>query len=333
MSGTSTNVPVTLGLMTWGREGTSGARVHDIKACEEMLDVLLKHGHNEVDTAIMYCGGTSEEYLGEIDWKSRGTKVDTKLWPAEYDGRKAKFDLDGLRYFLDIQLKAVKAEQLEIYYLHAPDYSTPLEETVAAIDSLYKEGKFKRWGVSNYPAWQVATICGIAERNGFVKPSAYQGIYNALHRAIEPELFPCLRANGISFYEFNPLGGGFFTGAVSRDADVEKGSRFDPNTSQGQNYRSRYWREEYFSAMDKIKPVAEKHGLALAEIALRWIQHHSLLSREHGDNILIGASSLGHLEANLTDMEKGPLPEEVTNVLDEAWEIVKAVASQYFRSD
>jgi len=89
-----------------------------------------------------------------------------------------------------------------------PDASTPLDETIAAVDVLYKEGKFKRFGVSNYSAHQVDELVKTADAKGYVKPTAYQGIYNALHRTVEKELFPVLRKHGISFYEFNPLGGG-----------------------------------------------------------------------------------------------------------------------------
>ncbi|BGP36759.1 hypothetical protein JCM10450v2_000651 [Rhodotorula kratochvilovae] len=331
MPAATTNVPITLGLMTWGREGVEMARVHDLPTCEEMLDLFLRHGHNEVDTALIYGEGSSEEYLGQIDWKKRGVVVDTKLAPGTYAGRDVQFTLDGLRKYIDVQLAAIKTDQFDLWYLHMPDASTPLEETLAAVNTLHKEGKFKRFGISNYSAKQVEEFIAIADEKGYIKPTAYQGVYNALHRAVEKELFPVLRKNGISFYEFNPLGGGIFTGQLKRDADVEKGSRFDPNTAQGKNYRNRYWRDEYFQALDLIEPVAKAHGLALAEIALRWVSHHSLLARDKGDNILIGASSVKHLEANLVDLEKGPLPQEVLDALDRAWEVVKDIASPYHR--
>jgi len=89
-----------------------------------------------------------------------------------------------------------------------PDASTSLEETLEAVNTLHKEGKFERFGVSNYSAAQVDDFCAIADKKGWIKPTAYQGIYNALHRSVEKELFPVLRKHGISFYEFNPLGGG-----------------------------------------------------------------------------------------------------------------------------
>ena len=83
-------------------------------------------------------------------------------------------------------------------------------------------------------SWEVAEIVGICKANGYIQPTAYQGIYNAIHRKVEPELFPCLRKYGIAFYEFNPLGGGFFTGRYSSMQDsAEPGSRFDPSKGQG----------------------------------------------------------------------------------------------------
>lgn len=113
------------------------------------------------------------------------------------------------------------------------------------------------------------------------------------------------------------VGGGFFTGRYNKpDEGVEPGSRFDPNKGQGQNYRKRYeysipfliavdrpnlaacryWNEPYFKALEIIKQAADKAGLTMAEVALRWISHHSLMKREHGDAVLIGASSLNHIE-------------------------------------
>ena len=80
-------------------------------------------------------------------------------------------------------------------------------------------------------------------------------------------------------------------------------------TPNMQNYRRRYWNEPYFNALAKIEAVAEKYNLTMAEIALRWISHHSLMKREYGDAVLIGASSTKHIEQNLVDLEKGPLRE------------------------
>ena len=93
---------------------------------------------------------------------------------------------------------------IDMWYLHGPDRGTPYEVTLKAVDELYKEGKFKRFGISNYMSWEVAEIVGICRANGWVQPTVYQGMYNAIQRKVELELFPCLRKFGIAFYEFNP---------------------------------------------------------------------------------------------------------------------------------
>ncbi|OBZ74930.1 Aflatoxin B1 aldehyde reductase member 3 [Grifola frondosa] len=329
---------IVMGAMTFGAPGQEGARVNDLKDVEAILDVFQAHGHYEIDTAQTYCGGTSEEYLGKIDWKKRGLKMDTKLYPNISNVRLQRpgkppisHSPEDLRHYLDVSLKALNTNQLDMWYLHGPDRTTPYEVTLKAVNELYKEGKFKRFGISNFMSWEVAEIVGICKANGYIQPTAYQGLYNAIHRKVEPELFPCLRKFGISFYEFNPLGGGFFTGRYhSSNESVEPGSRFDPTVGQGKTYRTRYWNEAYFKAVAAIEQVAQVHNLTMAEIALRWISHHSLMKREYGDAVLIGASSLKHIEQNLIDLEKGPLPEGVLKVLDEAWLSVMPYASNYF---
>ncbi|KAJ5705869.1 hypothetical protein N7536_001558 [Penicillium majusculum] len=180
-------------------------------------------------------------------------------------------------------------------------------------------------------AWEVAEICEICSKHDWIKPSVYQGIYNPLHRAIEPELIPCLRFYGISLYAFQPLAGGFLTARYHRDTkDFVEGSRFNPKRRQGRAQQGRYWNEGYFNALDIIRPVAKRHGLTGSECAFRWLSHQSGLNRELGDAVLVGASSHKQLETNLVELEKGPLPEEVVQALDDGWMQVRAGAFKYW---
>lgn len=318
-------------------ETAEQARVHNLEDCAKILDIFQAHGHNEVDTARTYGGGSSEEYLGQLKWQERGIVLDTKLSPAQRITEREKqytHKRDDLKPALLESLKALQTDKVDMWYLHAPDHATPYDETLEAVNELYKEGYFKRFGISNYAAWEVAQMCELCERHGWKKPDVYQGIYNALHRTVEPELFPCLRHYGIAFYEFNPIAGGMLTDKYQRtteDSEIEPGSRFDPSRAQGSNYRRRYWTDAYFDALDVIRPVAKKLGLTTVEAALRWASHHSLLKREYGDAIIIGASSAAQLEENLTNLEKGPLPDELVKAFDEAWAIVKGQCKPYFR--
>ncbi|RFU33148.1 hypothetical protein B7463_g3184, partial [Scytalidium lignicola] len=330
-----TTVKIVFGAMTLGEKGAEQARVHSLEECTAILDVFQKHGHNEIDTAIVYGGGSSEKYLGQLHWQDRGIIMDTKFSPRTVLalGVKTTHSPEHLRQALKCSLVSLQTDKIDMWYLHAPDRTTPYEVTLREVNNLYKEGYFKRFGISNYMAWEVAQICEICDRNGWIKPTAYQGVYNAVHRAVESELFPCLRKYGLSFYEFNPLAGGYLTSRYHRnmmDGDLEEGSRFDPKRKQGQHYRNRYWNDAYFDALDILRPVAQKHGLSEAECALRWMANHSLLKREYGDAIIIGASSAAQLEENLTNLEKGPLPEEVLKAFDEGWAKVKGICTNYF---
>lgn len=206
----------------------------------------------------------------------------------------------------------------------------PLEETLKSINDVYQEGHFKRFGISNYRADEVEQIMSICESKGYIKPTVYQGLYNSIARSAEAELLPVLRKHGLSYYCYNPLGGGFFTGAIkSKDDKVTEG-RFSEGTWQGQSYRKRYYRDEYFEALDKVRKASSDSGLTMGEIALRWMQHHSKLdTKQHGDAIIIGASSINHIDQNLTDFEKGPLPKEVVDAVNGAWELCKNNAPPY----
>ncbi|KAM7219389.1 aflatoxin b1-aldehyde reductase [Rhypophila decipiens] len=334
-------IKIVFGAMTIGKPGVEQARVTSLEDASKILDVFQKHGHNEIDTARVYGGGSSEEHLGQLKWQDRGLVMDTKLAPTGAGNLKTRIALDGLRLYthdprelreglLD-SLKALQTDKIDMFYLHAPDRGTPYIDTLREINNLHNEGHFSRFGISNYAAWEVAQIAELCIRNNWKRPDAYQGVYNALHRAAEPELFPCLRHYGIAFYEFNPLAGGFLTDRYQRESWADEGgSRFDPSKKQGENYRKRYWNEAYFDALDIIRPVAKRHGLSTAEAALRWVSHHGLLRREHGDAIIIGASSAAQLEENLVNLEKGPLPEELVDAFDQGWKIVKGVCSGYF---
>ncbi|PRP79949.1 hypothetical protein PROFUN_05925 [Planoprotostelium fungivorum] len=325
-------INIVFGAMTFGSSAEQ-SRTTSLDDCAAILDIFQKHGHKEIDTARVYGLGTSEEYLGKLKWQERGLIMDTKLYPSKAGWLTETTITHGpedLRKHLELSLKALNAKKIDMWYLHGPDRSVPYEVTMREVDRLHREGLFDKFGISNYMSWEVAQICEICDRHGWIKPSAYQGIYNAIHRTVEPELFPCLRHYKMSFYAFNPLGGGFFAGNFKKEEKVEEGSRFDPERKQGQMYRTRYWNDAYFEALDMIRPVAEKHNLTLAEVALRWMSHHSLLKREHNDAILIGASSTKHIEQNLIDLEKEALPEEVVQVLDKAWTHVKAHASKYY---
>ncbi|KIJ69419.1 hypothetical protein HYDPIDRAFT_106025 [Hydnomerulius pinastri MD-312] len=306
--------------MTMGSPGKNGVRTTDQKACQEIIDIFLQHGHTELDTARGYGEGTTEQMLATLDL--RNATIDTKVPPRPPGNHKPA----ALGAAFSKSLEYLKRDKVRVLYLHAPDRSVPFEETAREVNRLYEEGKFEIFGLSNFAAWEVTEVVAVCRANGWVQPQIYQVMYNAITREMETELLPCCRKFGIRIVIYNPLAGGLFAGKVtSTEEAVEEGSRFDPRTNQGANYRRRYLKEGYFKALDMIKEAAEKHGLRMTEIALRWCQHHSALTQE--DGIILGASSAAQLVDNCIDSAKGPLPNDVLEVLDEAYRVVKAHGS------
>ncbi|KAK3814668.1 MAG: NADP-dependent oxidoreductase domain-containing protein [Linnemannia elongata] len=326
---TTANIPrVILGTMTFGLENTSTEtsliRVRGVDNVAPFLTTLYAHGHIEVDTARLYGNGDSEEVLSQLP--TAHLKISTKVFPFA----PGSHNKENLPVQVRESLKALKAEKVDILYLHAPDYSIPYEETVKAIDDLYKEGLFERFGLSNYPAWNVAQIYEICKQNGYVHPSVYQGMYNPIARSVTIELLPCLRHYGISFYAYNPISGGVLSGKYKFAEDnIKEGDRFDPNTRFGKLFRERYWTKTNFEAVQELTKIATANNLTLLEATLRWMRHHSGLTAK--DGIIMGASKVEQLEESLTELDKGPLPEEMVKAFDEAWEHVKATTVWYFR--
>ncbi|RVD83674.1 uncharacterized protein DFL_005453 [Arthrobotrys flagrans] len=331
MAQSKTQLPVILGTMTFGEN----SRITDPEECKRLIEIFKSYGHTELDTARVYNSGTSEIYLGKIG--TSGLTVATKLYPTAKPGvnnpTATNHTPECINKEVSISLTSLNLQSIDLWYLHAPDHTTDITITLPAVNDLFTSNKIKALGISNYKSWEVARICEISKAKGYQLPKVYQGVYNVIHREVEPELFSVLRHYGISFYAYNPLAGGFFTatGPKSVDEDVESGTRFDNTKIQGQMYRARYWKESYFTARSIIEEVANKHGLTLVEVALRWINHHSLMKKENEDKVIIGASSEKHLRENCEDLEKGPLPEEVVEVCAKAWAVVKPDCETYWR--
>lgn len=302
-----------------------------MEVAAKILDVFQGHGHSEVDTARTYAHGSSEAHLAKLNWQSRGISVATKSPPTGVY-IPPFFDTRGktLRDLVLESMNTLQTNKVDLLYLHGPDRSKPYEQTLREVNDLYNEGYFTRFGISNFAAWEVVQMSETIHRNGWKKIDVYQGIYNALHRAVEPELFPALRHYGIAFYAYNPLAGGLLTDRYERETKAHYGGRFDPNHAQGALYRKKYWNDAYFDALDKIRPLAKNLGLTTAQAALRWVSHHSKLSRESGDAIITSASTVEQLEENLVALEMGPLPDELVQAFEESYKVVKADVSLYF---
>ncbi|KAM6173436.1 aflatoxin B1 aldehyde reductase member 2 isoform 2-T2 [Erethizon dorsatum] len=222
-----------LGTMEMGRRMDASASAAAVRAFQE-------RGHTELDTAFMYSDGQSESILGGLGLGLGGAdcrvKIATKANP--WDGKTLK--PDSVRSQLETSLKRLQCPRVDLFYLHAPDHGTPVEETLRACQQLHQEDKFVELGLSNYAAWEVAEICTLCKKNGWILPTVYQGMYNVTTRQVETELFPCLKHFGLRFYAYNPLAGGLLTGRYKyEDKDGKQPvGRFFGN-SWSETYRNR----------------------------------------------------------------------------------------------
>ncbi|KZP01193.1 Aldo/keto reductase [Calocera viscosa TUFC12733] len=324
---TSTSrVPLVYGTGSFGEAGKHVTRLHTIGACQEVVDAFVKHGYNVFDCARVYGLGTSEEFVGKLDL--RGGRVDTKLFAAEPGG----FAPDKLRAQMAESLNALGPHKIRVLYLHAPDRVTPIEDTLRELNEMYKEGLFEEIGLSNYHSWEVAEFVWIARKNGWKQPTVYQGVYNALERMVETELIPCLRKYDIRFYAYSPLAGGLLLGNILSSTDVQHADSKRWNPTLGGRL-AEMQHDKYAGLIPHLRPVKEaldKHGIIIPEAAHRWLQHHSALTPQ--DGVVIGSSSVAQLETNIGYCQKGPLPQDVVAILDEAWKNAKSTANHYART-
>lgn len=293
-------------------------------------------GQKEIDTAIMYQNGKTEEIIGKLSLcrNPKKIKIACKANP------KKGFKCEDIIKQLDDSLGALRVPTCDIFYLHWPDHETPIEDTLKGVNQLYQDGKFKEFGLSNYSSWQVADIYHICKENNYPLPTVYQGMYNALTRDIEQELIPALRRFGIRFYVYNPLAGGMLSGKYNfneEDTDQPNGRFFATGKADLSNqwvkaYRDRYWRDQYKDGIQVIQKVLSEtynNDVSLLQAAMRWMVHHSQL--KDNDGVILGFSKEEHLIPNVDALDDGPLHEDVVKVFDEAWQNIKSGCPSYYR--
>jgi aryl-alcohol dehydrogenase-like predicted oxidoreductase len=301
---------------------TFGSQVDEPSAAA-MLEACLERGINFVDTANAYNGGKSEEILGNILRGRRNQVVlASKVGIATGQGPDEQgLSRAAIAKGVEDSLRRLKTDYLDIYYLHQPDYVTPLEESLVAIGELIRTGKVRYVGASNYAAWQLCQMLWIAERNGWQPVRFVQPMYNLLSRGIEQELLPMCRQFQLTTVAYNPLAGGLLTGKHPRQAWLS-GTRFDGSEA----YRNRYWHEANFAAIDALRQTAEGLNCSLAAFSLRWLLYHTSI-----DCVILGASSREQLLENLDAADSGPLPAEAVELCDARWQILRGPVPQYNR--
>jgi aryl-alcohol dehydrogenase-like predicted oxidoreductase len=312
---------VVLGTMTFGSQV-------DAELAGSMVDAAADAGINAIDTANVYNAGASEEIVGQSLKGRRGEFVlasKVGMPSADADGT-APLSRAAIRACLQSSLERLDTDYLDIYYLHQPDRTTPIEETLEALQDAVAAGMVRHIAVSNFAAWQLAELRGTAIALGFPLPTLSQPLYNLVARRIEEEYVEFSARAGLINVVYNPLGGGLLTGKHQLQTDPVGDGRFGTAHGLGQMYRQRYWNEPLFEAVEALRSVAAGSGLSMVELAFRW-----LLGTPAVGAVLLGASRQQQLEANLAACAGPSISDDVRLACDRVWNRLRGPSPAYNR--
>ncbi len=296
----------------------------DEAASKRAVDICLDRGVNFFDTSDLYVAGESERVLGKALKGRRGNAVlASKVgFPTSDDINDKGLSRRHIMNAVENSLKRLDTDYLDIYYMHLPDHTTPIEESLRAMDDLVKSGKVRYIGLSNFSAWSICDAKWISDIKGLAAPVVTEMPYNLLARGIEEELVPMLKAKQIGMCLYNPLAGGLLTGRHSFEGPA-KGSRFENNAM----YLPRYWHKENFDALEQLTAIAKEAGDDLLTFSLRWCLSHDVV-----DSVIVGFSSCEQLEQNLDKLALGPITDAAALArCDEVWTDLKGKAFRYHR--
>jgi aryl-alcohol dehydrogenase-like predicted oxidoreductase len=307
--------------------GTFGAANEFFKAWSEttqeeanrIVDICMDAGMNLFDTADIYSDGESEKALGKAlaSHKRRDVMISTK---ATFRFGKGPNDVGSSRYHLiqsaERSLKRLGTDYIDIYHLHAFDATSPVEETLRALDDLVREGMIRYIACSNFSGWHLMKSLSVSERYGWSRYVGHQVYYSLVGRDYEWELMPLAVDQGVGALVWSPLGWGRLTGKIRRETGIPKDSRLNSKivTDAGPQVPEEY----LYTVIDAIDEIAKETGKTVPQIALNW-----LLRRPTVSTLVVGARNEEQLKQNLGAIGWELTKEQVAR-LDKASDLPKA---------
>ena len=305
-----------LGTMTFGEEWGWGSSKEESK---KVFDVFTNAGGNFIDTANRYTEGTSEKFVGEFIKSDRNhfvlaTKytLKTKSGDPNYSGNHRKNMMNAI----DESLKRLNTEYIDLYYLHAWDFTTPEDEVLRGLDDLVRAGKIHYIGISDTPAWIVSRMNAIAELRGWTQFVALQIKYSLLERTIERELLPMARKLDLAVTPWAVIGGGILTGKYNKNKNEE---------GRAQLHKS--IKEDNLKVAEKVIEISNEVGCTPVQVAINWVR------QQPGVIIpIIGAKSEKQLKENINCL-KFSLNEQQLNKLNDVSKIELGFPHTFLSSD
>jgi len=310
---------ICLGTMTFGDQASEADAI-------AMTRAAMEAGVNFIDTADVYVKGRSEEIVGKAikGWRDDvvlATKVGNPTGPTPND---AGLSRKHIMRAIDESLRRLDTDYIDLYYVHLPDYTTPIEETLRALDDLVHQGKVRYPAVSNFRAWQVCKALWTSDKHNLARFECMQPPYNLLTRDIEYELLPLCEAEGLGVCVYNPIAGGLLSGKHDFSKPPAPGTRF-ANDTMGKMYYERYWNETNFAAVEKFRALVAKSGRDMVQMALAWVLANPVVT-----SIIMGATSMRHIEHNVAATEIKLTEEELAGC-DEIWHELRPLRFFYGR--
>jgi aryl-alcohol dehydrogenase-like predicted oxidoreductase len=274
-----------LGTMTFGKEA-------DESAAQSIVDRYLEAGGNFIDTADVYQRGVAEEITGRtLGARRAGVVLATKgRMPMSDDPLDRGANRRHLTRAIDASLTRLGTDWIDLYQIHWPDPTVPIEDTLAALDDAVRAGKIRYIGLSNYLGWELQRGIDACERHGWSPIVSHQPQYSLISREIELETLPLCAANGIAVLPWSPLGGGVLTGKYTAADAAPADSRMGASESQAKRGLS----ERNLQVAQAVAKLATEVGKTSAQVALNWVLH-----RPGVTSPILGARHVGQLEDNL----------------------------------
>jgi aryl-alcohol dehydrogenase-like predicted oxidoreductase len=287
-----------------------------------IVERALELGITAFDTANVYNDGESERLLGRLLGTRRpDCLIATKAGLLTRNGEREGLSESAVVRALDESLQRLGTDYIDVFYLHAPDPETPIEETLDGVSALLRAGKIRAWGVSNYAAWQILEMFGLCDEREMARPIVSQVLYNLLIREIEIEYLAFAHRFELHTTVYNPLAGGLLVGGAARVEQPAPGSRFHENAV----YQRRYLTPPMFELVKQLERVAADEGRSLLELSYAWIA-----ARPEVDSVLLGPASVQHLDAAVTALER-PIGPGALRRIDELHRAAQGTDIHYVR--
>ncbi len=270
----------------------------DLVATKSIIHKALDLGVTFFDTADAYGKrgggevGMSETFLGAaLGVRRKDVVIATKFGHAM--DRERRLSGASRRYIMsavEASLRRLNTDWIDLYQLHSPDPSTPVEETLRALDDLIHSGKVRYIGCANLKAWEFVDSQWTAQAYNLIRYVSCQNEYSLVNRGIEAELAPAARAHGASILPYYPLASGLLTGKYRPNVDPPEGSRF----AKPERFEKRFMTQRASHTAERLRTYAEDRGRSLLELAMSW-----LACQPHVGSIIAGATSQEHVSANV----------------------------------